>query len=356
MSADAHSADDIPPVIESHPVVSPSPAKRRVLPAFLAIAVGASLVLAACSSAEEQENDTVSTSAAAECTTAGDASDAVTVESDSESTLTVTFDAPLTAERTERTVLIEGDGEEEAREGSTVGVSYTLFHGGTGEEIESTGHGADEAPVGFVIDEAQFLPGIVRALNCSVAGERIVAVLPAADAFGEGGNPDLGIDADDTLVFVFDVTEVIQPIDAAADMVVVEPDADGMPSVDYAEDGTPTVSFPNSEPLTELTLAVITEGDGDVVADGDLVEVHYSGVNWNTGETFDSSWPRGAPSSFTTAQVIPGFGAALVGQAVGSQVIVVIPPAYGYGSAGTSGIGGTDTIVFAVDILGTTAG
>ncbi|MEO6309178.1 MAG: FKBP-type peptidyl-prolyl cis-trans isomerase, partial [Leifsonia sp.] len=49
-------------------------------------------------------------------------------------------------------------------------------------------------------------------------------------------------------------------------------------------------------------------------------------------------------------------GKALVGQAVGSQVIAVIPPADGYGEAGVpnAGIGGTDTLVFVVDILGTT--
>jgi FKBP-type peptidyl-prolyl cis-trans isomerase len=336
-------------------VLSPSTAKRRSLPAVLAIAVGASFVLSSCA-ASEPEDDAASPSGSAECATAGAASDAVTVEGEAGTTPVVTFGAPLEAERTERTVLIEGDGDEEATEGSTVGVSYTLFHGGTGEEIESTGHGPDAAPVGFVMDEAQFLPGIVQALNCSVTGDRIVAVIPSDDAFGEGGNADLGVAADDSIVFVFDITDVIQPVDAAADMVVVEPDSEGMPSVSYADDGTPTVTFPDSEPLTEPTLAVITEGDGEVVSEGDNVEIHYSGVNWDTGENFDSSWSRGEPTSFVTSAVIPGFGAAIVGQTVGSQVIVVIPPAYGYGSTGTEGIGGTDTIVFAIDILGTTAG
>ena len=52
-------------------------------------------------------------------------------------------------------------------------------------------------------------------------------------------------------------------------------------------------------------------------------------------------------------QVIPGWDTGLVGQTVGSRVMLVIPPADGYGSAGDSqaGIKGTDTLVFVVDIL-----
>jgi peptidylprolyl isomerase len=90
-----------------------------------------------------------------------------------------------------------------------------------------------------------------------------------------------------------------------------------------------------------------------VVPEGANVTVHYTGVNWNTGVIFDSSWTRGEPTTFNTRQVIGGFTAALEGQTVGSQVLVVIPPDQGYGAAGSPpDIGGTDTIVFVVDILG----
>jgi peptidylprolyl isomerase len=68
---------------------------------------------------------------------------------------------------------------------------------------------------------------------------------------------------------------------------------------------------------------------------------------------FDSSFDRGEPSTFGTGQVIAGFRDALVGQKIGSRVIVIIPSELGYGEAGNGdSIGGTDTIVFVVDILG----
>ena len=54
------------------------------------------------------------------------------------------------------------------------------------------------------------------------------------------------------------------------------------------------------------------------------------------------------------SQVIPGWDKGLAGQTVGRRVMLVIPPADGYGKTGSpqAHIKGTDTLVFVVDILG----
>jgi len=79
------------------------------------------------------------------------------------------------------------------------------------------------------------------------------------------------------------------------------------------------------------------------------------GAIYASGTVFDSSWSRGVPVTFSigTGDVIPGWDSGLVGQPVGSRVLMVIPPAQGYGAEGNSsaGISGTDTLVFVVDIL-----
>ena len=99
----------------------------------------------------------------------------------------------------------------------------------------------------------------------------------------------------------------------------------------------------------------LIKGDGPVVESGQTVRVHYTGIVYATGKQFDSSWDRGDPADFVIGQgkVIPGWDKGLVGQTVGSQVLLVIPPADGYGTSGNSqaGISGTDTLVFVVDIL-----
>jgi peptidylprolyl isomerase len=94
------------------------------------------------------------------------------------------------------------------------------------------------------------------------------------------------------------------------------------------------------------------------VTKGEDVVAQYTGVIWRTGAVFDSSWSRSLPYSFkigaTPSQVITGWDKGLVGQTVGSRVLLSIPPADAYGSAGQSqaGIKGTDTLVFVVDIVG----
>ena len=107
---------------------------------------------------------------------------------------------------------------------------------------------------------------------------------------------------------------------------------------------------------SELVLKVIKEGDGETVGAGDSVTVDYQGTNWDTGKVFDESYGK-EPATFATDQVVPGFGAALVGQKVGSQVMVSIPPKDGYGEAGSpqAGIKGTDSLLFVIEIKSTKA-
>ena len=106
---------------------------------------------------------------------------------------------------------------------------------------------------------------------------------------------------------------------------------------------------------TALVIQPLITGTGATVQTGQTISVHYTGAIWASGEVFDSSWTRASPATFAigTGKVIDGWDQGLVGQTVGSQVLLVIPPDQGYGSEGNpdAGIAGTDTIVFVVDIL-----
>lgn len=131
--------------------------------------------------------------------------------------------------------------------------------------------------------------------------------------------------------------------------------ADGpFPSTEPAVSGDPALTFPDGDPGPGLQRQVLTEGEGDVVEAGDLLVADYLGQVWG-GEVFDGSFD-GDPAAFSigTGSVIQGWDSGLVGQTVGSRVLLTIPPDLGYGDAGNpaAGIGGTDTIVFVVDLLG----
>ena len=122
----------------------------------------------------------------------------------------------------------------------------------------------------------------------------------------------------------------------------------------------PTLKFPDRLAPSQLVEQTLVTGHGTTVAAGDTVIVNYVGEIWPTksGTTptvFDSSFSRGAPAGFVlgTGAVIPGFDKTLVGKAMGTRMLLSIPPADGYGSTGNSqaGISGTDTLVFVVDLL-----
>jgi peptidylprolyl isomerase len=121
--------------------------------------------------------------------------------------------------------------------------------------------------------------------------------------------------------------------------------------VEYAESGEPTVVIPEGDVPTEFALSTVITGSGAEVGAADIVVIQYHGVNWNTGEVFDSSWSRNEPASFPTGGVIPGFRDGLIGQTVGSRVIITIPPDLAYGPY-DEGNPASGTIVFVVDILG----
>jgi len=203
----------------------------------------------------------------------------------------------------------------------------------------------------------QLLPGLETALIGQKLGSRVLAVIPPKDAFGTSGNSQEGIGAKDTLVFVIDLDSTFpttsvpgaQSSTAGGALPTITPPASGSKA-------GPTITIPAKATAPKaLQVKTLITGTGAKVKSGQDLAVQYTGVIWRTGKVFDSSWSRNQP--FTTVigkgQVIKGWDTGLVGQTVGSRVLLVVPPAQGYGSAGASqvGIKGTDTLVFVVDIL-----
>lgn len=127
-----------------------------------------------------------------------------------------------------------------------------------------------------------------------------------------------------------------------------------LPKVSSGFGKTPTLTFPKANPPKALTVKVLHAGHGPKVTKGELLVANYVGEIWR-GKVFDSSFARKQVAAFPigVGQVIPGWDKALVGERVGSRLLLVLPPADGYGKAGNSqaGITGKDTLVFVVDVV-----
>jgi FKBP-type peptidyl-prolyl cis-trans isomerase len=203
----------------------------------------------------------------------------------------------------------------------------------------------------------QLLPGLETALVGQKIGSRVLAVIPPKEGFGTNGNSNAGIGKNDTLVFVIDMLSIFDPNSVPGTQSSTGGGA--LPTVTAPAAGStagPTISIPAKvTPPKTLQVKALIKGTGATVTKGQNLEVQYTGVNWRTGKVFDSSWARKSPYTVVigAGQVIKGWDTGLVGQTVGSRVLLVIPPADGYGKKGaaSAGINGTDTLVFVVDIL-----
>ena len=128
-----------------------------------------------------------------------------------------------------------------------------------------------------------------------------------------------------------------------------------MPSVQGAKGSKPTLTFPGTEAPEGLHVQLLDAGTGPEVKAGDTISTHYLGQSWD-GAVFDNSYDRGRPLSFRVGvgEVIRGWDDGLVGQRVGSRLLLSIPSELGYGDRGVpqAGIRGGDTLVFVTEILG----
>ena len=324
----------------------------------LSVAFGLSslLVIAGCAAETTEQSVEQALAVAEGCAPSGAEVEAVSVSGEFGAAPVVTFEAPLSAVLTQRFVAIEGEGVE-VQDGDILSIDYSLYNAATGDLIEESGY-TEVSPTVLSLDtDAPNFVGVSLTAACSTVGSRVVGLIPPLEAFGADGATEFGLGAGESLLFIVDVIEIKPPPEPPLERLEGEsadPPA-GFPEVTYDDDGAPTVTIPEGDIPTEFALSAVIEGAGAEVGGGDVVVVHYHGVNWNTGEVFDSSWERGSPASFPTGGVIAGFRDGLVGQTVGSRVIIVIPPELGYGPSGGTpdgSIGATDTIVFVVDILG----
>jgi peptidylprolyl isomerase len=321
----------------SHPQRKSFIVHLRRLPALTAAALAAALVLTGCGDSKEAK---------------GSALDKVTVTGGSETTApTVTVDPkPLSVTETTTKVVKPGTGEQ-VKGDEIVSLKYVLLNGKDSSVLD-TNYGKQN--LGLNLGATDLLPGLRKGLMNQKVGSRVLVARPPKDAFGTQGNADIKVGGTDTVVFLMDVVSATKPL-ASAEGKAVKP-APGLPTV-KVEPGKPaTITIPKgAKPPTKTVGQLLIEGAGAKVAAGQTVRVTYTGAIFKDGKIFDSS-ANSPEKYFETVigkqAVIKAWDDQIVGKTVGSRVLMIVPPADGYGAAGSPPkIKGTDTLVFVVDIL-----
>jgi peptidylprolyl isomerase len=114
----------------------------------------------------------------------------------------------------------------------------------------------------------------------------------------------------------------------------------------------PEIDFIEGPEPEELVITDIIVGEGAEALPGAQVDVHYVGVDFETGEQFDASWDRGESIAFPLAGLIAGWQEGIPGMRVGGRRQLVIPPRLAYGESGGHRLSGR-TLVFIIDLLDT---
>ena len=264
---------------------------------------------------------------------------------------TVTFKTkPLSVKATTTRVVTAGNGAKLVKANSIV-FNYTLFNAKDGRQIE-TSYGKGTVPLD--LSSTRLMKGLGTGLTGQRVGSRLLVAIPPADAFGAAGNAQAGVGPTDTIVFLIDVISAITPLSSAVGVAV--PPKAGLPTAIVDGAKAAIITVPKTAPPTKLVVQPLIIGSGQVVKSGQTIKVNYTGVLWKDGKKFDASSDHGSPVDIQigTGKVIPGWDKGLVGQTVGSRILLVVPPADGYGAKGSPPIGPKDTMVFVVDILAAT--
>lgn len=278
----------------------------------------------------------------------GNGLDAVTVAGDFGKAPKVTWNESLQATALESEVLEKGDGAS-LEEGQSALVHIWIGNGYT-EDVAYSSYDA-KTPESLKIDKELFKALRTATLGQTV-GSRVLVTSPPKDAYGDNGQPDLGIGNADSLVFVVDVMgEMLSAPEGK------ERKAPGWVPTIVEQDGLPSgFTFPaNAKPGDDLRVATLIEGEGDTVAKGDTIHVNYLGQTQRGEKPFDESYSAGQPTPIPLEfpGVIKGWFKGLQGVKVGSRVVMEVPPAFGYGAQGNpdAKIEGTDTLYFVIDVL-----
>jgi len=271
--------------------------------------------------------------------------DAIKVTGEIGKTPKVTFTKPFVIDKTRTRVLVEGKGNAALADGY-VTINYHGINGRDAAVFDSSFSRGTPAtfPLGNVI------AGFKTGLTGQKVGSRVLVVIPSSEGYGDTGSSDGSIKAGDTLIFVVDILAA-----SAADPSgkAVTPPA-GLPTVAGGPSDKPTITIPGTSAPTSMTAQTLIEGTGAKVAKNDTIYARFVGYSWKTGKLIHDQW---TPIAGALANTIPGWKSGLVDKTVGSRVLLVLPPEYGYpNGANNPPLEKGDTIVYVVDILFAYAG
>lgn len=277
----------------------------------------------------------------------------VTPGKDDSSDPTVTFDTPMVATETAAKVVVDGKGEA-LKENQNVKFKSVAYNAEDGSLLGS-GFGQEALTLPTTAEMKTQMPALYDTFLAAKVGSWIAFVEPGAEAAATpsaSASPSAPATAKTLVVLKVLSAEDIPPASEklGADEVKKLKDSGALPTVEM-KDGKPAITIPKGkdEPAG-LVVDVIKEGTGKVATETSDVSANYTGVRWEDGQQFDSSFDAGKAADFNLTQVIKGWTQGLSGLKAGTQVMLTIPADLAYGPDAASLGRPAGTLVFFVEL------
>lgn len=255
----------------------------------------------------------------------------------------VSFRAPFAIDQTRNKVLIQGKGYPVTKD-SLFTFRYYLMNGRTGKLEEESFSTKKEITTSL----SGLIKGFTAGLEGVKQGSRVLIAIPGSDSY-DGADPSsrpANFKDGDTLIFLVDITGVSAPQPSGT---TVAPAA-GLPSVTGDAASKPAVAIPATDPPTTMVGQVLIQGTGRKITKSDIVFTRYVGYSWKHGRLIDDKFTT--PEATPLASTLPGLQTGLLGQQVGSRVMFVLPPKFGFPlGANNPPVDPGDTVVYVVDVL-----
>jgi len=269
---------------------------------LIALAVVAGAALTGCSS------DSIGASAA--CTVkSGSGSDSITATGAFGKDPKASIPSPLNVKKAQSTTLIAGDGKRVGT-GGVAEITLTLFDGASGQV------GAQTAANYVPVSSKSLGEGLADAIGCANVGSRLAVVIPPKQAALFNAPTGSSVAA------IVDVKSAMP--NRATGSRRTPPS--GFPTVVLAPNGQPGIVIGSHAEPKKVQSAVLRQGDGATAKKTDTLIVQEQTVSWSDPTTASGTWENNAPSTQTLSDGSV-LSKQLIGQKVGSQVIVLTPAA-----------------------------
>ena len=150
------------------------------------------------------------------------------------------------------------------------------------------------------MDESQFFPPLVKALDGVSTGTRLAFADTVKDLYGASGAAQLGLKASDSLVFIIDVMSVSRQTRSTHPKARRSTHRRALPEIVTKGGKIQGFDFTKApkNPGKKLRVIPLVKGTGEPIKGAKIVQLDYVGQVYGKAKPFENSFTQPEPATF----------------------------------------------------------